>query len=457
MHNALVYTSALVILCGCIGSSYKPPHHAMPTSFSSSSTAQQNEPESSWWKQFEHTALTHLIEQAVADNYDLKQAMQRIEQARARYQVASSQLFPQAAMVGDVTRSLNKNPCADSADRSTFFRWGFDGIWEVDFWGKIWHGKQAGYYAFESHIEQMRLVHLVIIAEVAQTFINLCSIYKKIALQKNILQYNQAIINLTNNAVVSGLENISSWHQTMREQDQARSTLADFCAEFAQLKHKLAFLCGHNPQDFSLPDSWLKSIPLAHTTIATGLPSDLLRRRPDIRQAERELAMTHALVNQSVAQWFPSFTIFGGVGHEASTPLPFFSNESLTWSIGPGIRWPILQFGRISAQVAERKAAEKEALITYSSRVTRALQEVEDFLAGYRQAQISLDHAQQAYCHSIAIKKLEHERFSRGLFSQRALLQTQKDAALAQILVADRTSLVSTNVVSLYKALGGGW
>ncbi len=200
-----------------------------------------------------------------------------------------------------------------------------------------------------------------------------------------------------------------------------------------------------------------QTVPLSHTELKIGIPSDLLRRRPDIRQKERELAARNELIGQAVAEWFPQFILFGNIGTSSSEGTQWFTPNSLRWYIGPSIRWPILNFGRIRSIIEERESIKRQAALEYSKTIINALKDVEDFLIAYLENNEQLSLLEQQLEYAKTEELLQKDRWCSGLTNKQTYLNASKN----RITVATNKVLVeqalSTALVGLYKSLGGAW
>ena len=450
----------IIIIPGCIGPKYVVPHHPLPSLYTQQHSATSCENTlANWWYHFNDPLLNSLIEKAIANNYNLRIALERIEQARAFYQFKKAELFPQLDVVSQVSRTRFSNVLAQTSflqnTNVSFFQLGFDGIWEIDVWGKIWRAKNARFFEFQAQIEQMRDIYLILLADVARTYVDLCVLQKRIHLLNRQIIIEKMLVALQTDLYNAGLSSEIELKIQQQQLATTQNTLKSLQTLYIQSHNQLGVLLGINPEGVKILPS--KKIPLSLTELATGIPSTLLRRRPDIRKVERQLAAANELVGQAIAEWFPSFSLLGSIGSETSKGSDWFLGKSLTWSIGPSIRWPLINFGRIKAHIAERESIKRQAILEYSQTIIQALQEVEDFLAAYFNNKEQYNILKQKLEEASREQQLVNFKFKSGLSNQLAALQAEKNRIFIELEFTTAQQQLSINLIALYKALGGGW
>lgn len=458
--NVFVLTLLLFFLPGCVWKKYCPPSHPAPQQFSNLCTAGVGNPVCDWWRQFCDSQLNKLIDQAIETNYDLGIALEKIEESRAFYKIKRAELFPQIDVAGAVRTTKFSERVEQffslMGKRVSFFQIGFDAFWELDVWGKIWREKRARYHAFEADIEDMRDVYIMLLADVARTYITLRSLEAQRALLCERLDNDIQLVCLQEDRFSSGLNSYVEVAQQKQVEFTTQAAIRSVQIAFVQTRNQLAVLLGKNPEDLCLA-SLPNTVPRYCGSVEVGLPSTLLRRRPDIRRAERLLAASYQLTGQAIAEWFPSFALLGSVFTEASKGSDWFKNGSITWQIGPTVRWPLINFGRIKAQVDTRKSQERQAELTYSKTVITAFKDVEDFLVAYfknkEQTAFFCEKLKQAALQ----KQLVHDRYVGGLADQLENLNAEQSRIQVELEYIRAVQVESVTLVSLYKALGGGW
>ncbi len=450
----------IVLLPACIGPKYQKPTHQFPNIFKHSCTDSTQEPFSKWWYQFNDSTLNNLIEQALENNYDMRIAIERIEESRALYQFKQAQRFPQIDGIGAARRTRFSKSLAQTSflqnSNVSFFQLGTDAFWEFDFFGRLRKERNAQFFAFQAQIEATRNVSIILLAEVAQIYINLCSFSKKIDLLKQKISLDNKLVTLQTDLYTSGL--VSQINVVTQQQILAtdRDKLERLIIDYNRTLHQLAALLGMNPEELSLAPL-RKSIPLSTYTITTGIPSDLIRRRPDIRQAERTIASKNESVAAATAEWFPRFTLFSGLSSEASNGSSWFTGNSLSWFIGPSFRWPIINFGRIKANINVEESKRRQAILTYSNSIINALKDVEDFLVSYCHNKEQLLILAEKYKQAFQQERLNKYKFKAGLTNMLNVLNARSNLINVALEIAQASQNLSNSLVGLYKALGGGW
>lgn len=449
-----------LVIPSCMVPRYKRPDYPMPKIFHIPCKSSMTEPLQDWWRQFNDATLNGLIEQAVNANYTLAIAVEKIEEFRAQYQFKKSQLLPQIDVIGAARHTRFSKALAQTSylqnPNVNFFQLGTDAFWELDFWGKLRHERTAQLYTLEAQIEQMRNVYIMLIADVARAYVDLCSVKQKIKLQKEKIAIEKELSLLLQDRFIAGISNEIS---LLRQEQNLGAALAEFeelKISFAHIKNLLAVLLGQNPEDISFCQL-SAHVPLSMYKLATGIPSDLIRRRPDIREVERQLAAAHELLGASIADWFPRITLFGRLTTESSTGKKWFYGDSLSWYIGPSIRWPLINFGRIKAMIHVQESRQRQAALRYSNSIINALKDVEDFLAAYCYSKEELLITSKRYEQAVLEEQLTGDQFQAGLANKLVYLEAQRNRVQTALLVTEIAQAVSQSLIGTYKALGGGW
>lgn len=461
MMNYKLFLGIIVFIPACIGPKKKIPHHEFTPAFIHQHNACSVEPMREWWKQFNDCTLNELINTTLNTNYDLRIAAEKIEQFRARVSFKTAQLFPQIDGILEVSETGVSKQLAQTSflDKKTvsLFRFGFDALWEIDLWGRIWRARKAELYAMQAQVETMRLVYITLIADVAGTYVDLCTLQQKIVLTDQLVTIEHRLTQLEKELFEAGLTSEIRVAQQRQLQMDTYDQLLTLHKHKTYTYHALALLLGIQPENISHNLCCAQQIPLVNAQLKVGLPSDLLRRRPDIRKAENELAQAYELIGQAIAQWFPSFTLFGFLDSTSSSSSGWFNAGSLSWNIGPAIRMPILNFGRISAQIKEQESVKRQAALNYSQTIITALKEVEDALVGYFTAQKQRILLQEKVDYAHLEESLVYDRQQSGLSNELQLLRTQKNRITTQLELTNIERNLSIYFITVYKALGGGW
>jgi NodT family efflux transporter outer membrane factor (OMF) lipoprotein len=472
-----------------VGANYKPPKTDVPAKFSESfngttATQPSTRPVASvdvtrWWEAFNDATLNSLVDRATRNNLDLRVATARIVEARAQRGVSGAGLWPEVDLGGRYTHNrqsrngigIGNSGGATGAGGSTtsiplfsresnLYQVGFDSTWELDVFGGIRRGIEAANADIQSAIENRRDVLVTLLGDVARNYVELRGAQRQLAITNDNLRAQQETLELTRQRFRAGL---TSELDVVRAQAQVESTASQVPTLEAQVRqsiHQLGLLTGQPPGALSDELTPAQPLPISAPApdVPVGLPSDLLRRRPDVRRAERNLAGATARVGEAVADYFPRFSLTGSYGLQSQKSQNLFNyKDSNYWSIGPSARWPILDWGRIRSNVAVQNARTEQALAQYQSAVLQSLKDVEDALISYdreRQRWVVLNNAVAANRRAV---ELSNELYSRGLIDFLSVLEAQRDLFASESQLVQSETAVSSNVVALYKALGGGW
>lgn len=450
---------------GCSGvrhlHTFKPPETDMPASFKAAHARGNFESEFDWWHHFRDAQLNRLIDIALENNYDIQIADEKITELYDTYRVQFARFFPSINLTTNIDRiGLPRDIPFFRNDGlrnpSTFYQAGFYTFWEIDLWGRIAHAKNAAYYDMQAQAETLHDTMLTILSEVARTYIQICAVNEQINLYKNLLQVAQDYLALETDLYGAGLDNQVPQLQEDIDVDQVNQQLVILNSQKNQLINSLAYLLGEYPQDFRF-DASRATIPVSAKKPQPGLPSQLLTRRPDIRRAEQNLAAAFERVGQAQADWFPQFSLLATANSIAQNTCQWFKPGSLLWIFGPSFNWPIITFGQITYQVKATESAERQACLAYAQTVTNALKEVENYLIAYFQATQESDIIRAKLEAARAQVALYSDRFCAGLDSKLTQLQAIKNQLTIEIEYSQSMQNVSTSLVALYKALGGGW
>jgi multidrug efflux system outer membrane protein len=340
------------------------------------------------------------------------------------------------------------------------YQMGFDASWELDIWGQVRREVEAAGDNIDAAVENRRNVLVSLLGEVATTYIQYRGFQRELAIANENIGVQKYTLGITQQKATAGLTGTTQL-EVSQAQALVYSTEAQVPAleqDMKQTAHKLAVLLGESPDALLADLATTKPIPDARIPdVPMGLPSDLLRRRPDIRNSERLLALSTANIGVAVADLFPQVTLSGAFGIDSSTFSGVTNYGNRSWSIGPAISWPIIDWGRIRSNIQVQNAIQEQAYLTYQETVLNALQEVEDSAVAYSREQVrrkSLSDAVEA--DKIAVN-LATQRYNAGLTDFLSVLVTEQNLFSAEDALVQSEETVSANLVALYKALGGGW
>jgi NodT family efflux transporter outer membrane factor (OMF) lipoprotein len=424
---------------------------------------------SNWWRVFDDPVLDNLVEKAYQQNLSLQIAGIRIYEARAQLGIAVGNLYPQQQ---SASGDLSNNKISTSTDTpfidSNFnaLRLGFDAAWELDVWGRFRRSVQSGVANLEATIASYDNVLVSLTAEVARTYIVIRTLEKQVVVAVNNVKLQERSLRIAEVRFKEGA--VSELDVT-----QAKSLLSDTQALVPRLEsslrraqNALAILLGVLPGTLTEMLIGLAEIPVASEAVIIDIPNNLLRRRPDIRLAELQIATQSPQIGIAKANLYPQFFLFGNIGWRSSDTNSvsvqnslgdIFSYKSLFWNAGPGFNWNILNYGRIRNSVRVEDARLQELVVNYKDTVLNAQREVEDAMVAFtrsKEEERFLKDSVTAAQRSVELSLLQYRE---GLVDYQRVLDSQRFLATQEERLTLVSGQVSTDLVATYKALGGGW
>jgi len=426
---------------------------------------------SDWWIVFNDPALNELIGAAYQQNLTLQIAGLRIYEARAQLGIAFGFQFPQTQQgVGSASlNQLSKNaPNAANADRYySNYDIGLDAAWELDIWGKFRRGVQSSVANLEATIANYDDILVSLTGEVARTYIVLRTSEERLAVARQNVEIQKRSLDIAEVRFKAGAVTELDVSQARALLSSTRASLPGFATDVRQAKNALAILLGKLPGEIDAMLAGPGLIPKVPAEVAVGIPAELLRRRPDIRFAERQLAAQSARIGFAKADLFPHFSLFGSWGFQTSGQTDFRSNnaqfsdlfkaDSITYATGGGFNWDLFNYGRITNRVRVEDARFQELAVNYEDTVIRAVQEVEDAMTGFLNSQDAVFYLADAVKASKRAVDLSLIQYREGLVDYQRVLDTQRDLTTQQDNLVATAGSVGTNLVALYRSLGGGW
>jgi NodT family efflux transporter outer membrane factor (OMF) lipoprotein len=461
--QSAILLSCLVLLAGCkVGPSFKPPQTPVPKEWTGPlppSATQAEQDLALWWTQFNDPMLTSFVNSAIESNLDLQLAQARIRQARAARGVARGGLGPNVNAVGSFNRGQSPGLAAANTFGPTtnMYQAGFDAAWELDVFGGVRRSVEAANADLLAAIESRRNLLVTLTAEVAVNYIDLRSLQQEILIAQDNLKGQQHSADVTRQrfqgGFVSGLDvaNADAQVATTAAQIPVLETAVQ------QMIYSLSVLLGREPGALLADLSAAASIPAAPPAVPVGVPSELLRRRPDIRQAEAQIHGTTARIGVATADLFPKLSLSASIGREANKFSSLSDRVNRFWSVGPSASWNLFATGRNLSNIELQKALEEESLITYRQLVLAALQDVENALIASAKEQEHRKALIDAVAANRRAVRLSTELYTQGQTDFLNVLDAQRSLYASEDALAQSTRTVSTNLVALYKALGGGW
>jgi NodT family efflux transporter outer membrane factor (OMF) lipoprotein len=456
--------AALLTCAGCfaVGPDYQAPDIAAPPEWSQDLRAGVNasEPEvetlATWWTTLGDADLSTLIARARVENRDLKQAQARIREARARRGIAAAGLFPSLDIAGSATVNRSSEDSGLGLRRE-LYRTGFDASWEIDVFGGVRRSIEAAQGDLEASVADYQDVLVSLLAEVALNYVEARTFQAQLQVVEENLTAQAETLQLTEWRLVAGLVSDLDVEQAKANLESTRSQLPTLRSNIEAAKNRLAILLGVFPGALESQLAARKPIPEPPLAVAVGVPAEALRRRPDVRRAERQLAAQTARIGVATADLYPKFSLPGSIGLEALSTNHLFSGSSRVWSLAGSFTWTVFQGGAIRQNIEAQNALQEQALQQYEATILTALEEVESSLVAYAEEQdrsAILTEATQAAQRAVALAR---DQYASGLIDFQAVLDAERSALSFQEQLVQSRGQVASNVISLYKALGGGW
>ena len=458
MSKSTAIVLSLLLTAGCaVGPNYRRPSVRVPGEFRTVDERVSNAAslvDRPWWEIFSDPALKTLIDEAVRNNYDLRIATGRVEEFRARAGIERSQYFPQIQYQGEWSRGRESEFVLPRAATGNLSAVNLGLSWEIDLWGRIRRLSEAALAQYLSTQEAQRGVLLSVVSEVAQRYFELLELDQRLAIARRTTDAFQGTYELFDRQFEGGLASELEVSRGEAALKSASATIPDLERQIVAKENLICLLLGRNPGPIPRGNGLTgQALP---PEVPSGLPSALLERRPDVRQAEESLVAANAQVGAAIADFFPRISLtatFGG----ASPELTDLFGAGKAWSVAAGLAGPIFQGGRLKNQYDANVAVFEQARAQYESVVTRSFGEVSTALSAYgKLAAAEVDQARSVAAYRDAVR-LANIRYSGGLSSYVEVLDSEQQLFPAEnILVAIRLLRLQA-LVALYKALGGGW
>jgi outer membrane protein, multidrug efflux system len=474
----LATISSFLLLTGCaLGPNYHRPRVSVPKQWTvapARGTSSKPPETDAWWSSFRDPELDSLIGQAVKGNLDLKLALERVQEARAARGIARSGYFPTVAADVSAARlrggfnqgvvravpssnGTNASPSLISPFETNVFQGNLSASWEIDVFGGIRRGVQASIADVGAAEENRRDVLVILLGDVGNTYAQLRGFQRRLEIANNNIKTQQDTLDLTAARAKAGLATELDVSRAAAQLDTTKAVVPALLSGIDLAIHRLSVLLGEEPGALRTELEKIQPIPAAAPDVELGLPSDLLERRPDIRRAEAQLAASTARVGQAKADLFPRFVLTGTAGRQATQLHDLTLGVGNFFSVGPGISLPLFTGGRIRSNIAVQTSREQQAVISYRSTILGALEEVENALVNYSEEQERRDRLAESVEQSQLAVHLADEQYRAGLTDFLSVLEAQRDLYANEDQLVQSQTNVSTDLVALYRALGGGW
>ena len=457
-----------------VGPKYEPPKASVPDAYHQQADATGTNTDAAvarWWATLNDSELTALIDRAIKANLDLKIAASRILEARAARKVTRADLLPSVNSSvniehtrGGLTQGLfNPSPGRSGPSslltpfESSIYQIGFDASWEIDFFGGRRRALEAATADVTATAEARHDTLVSLVAEVARNYAELRGYQRRIVITNQNIELQHDSLELTSVRADAGLGTQFDVERQLAQLDSTRATVPALEAAQIQTIHRLSVLLGEEPGALLEELTAVKPLPTAPPSVPVGLPGDLLKRRPDVREAESRVAAETARVGVARADLFPKILLTGAAGRQGTEPSALTLGAGNFFSVGPAITMPIFTAGKIRGNIEAQKQRLDQALSQYQSTVLRSLEETEDALVAYGHEKDREEKLAASVEASRQATMLADELYTRGLSDFLSVLDAQRQQLSAEDDLAQSDTLVITNLVALYKALGGGW
>jgi NodT family efflux transporter outer membrane factor (OMF) lipoprotein len=462
--------TGMVGVGGCaVGPDYhRPPAHA-PVSWSSpmaNGLTNTATADSTWWKSFNDSELNSLIQRAAQSNLDLRVAEARLRRARAVRERSAADFMPAVDASASYARQLQSEnqpligalPLpANFPFEYNVYQAGFDASWEIDLFGGKRRALEAATAEWEGTMEARNDAMVSLLAEVARTYVELRGGQLRMEIARRDLKLQDEALELTRARFQTGLTSELDVTRSAALLASIRARIPPLITGVRAAMYGMAVLLGQEPGELVTELSPSMPVPPTPPEVPIGLPADLLRRRPDVRQAERQLAAETARIGVAKSDWFPKLSLTGDVGSESVTLAQAFKPGSLFWSLGPSLQWRALDFGRVRAEVRTQTAVQEAALATYEKVVLISLQEAENAVMTYAQEQNRHRELADEVAENRRSLDMAKSLYNAGRVNFLDVLDVRRSLYDSDDQLAVSDQAVSVDLIALYKALGGGW
>jgi NodT family efflux transporter outer membrane factor (OMF) lipoprotein len=418
-----------------------------------------------WWKSFRDFQLSSLVDRLVAQNLDLETAAERVIQSIAQRRVAASQGMPH--IEGQSSSTYNRQspngtlsllvPAPGASLEYALFHDGLTSSWQLDLFGRVRRAVEAADANTLATVENRHGVALAAVAELAQSYMLLRGTQNRLGIAKRNLRLAEENVELVNKRFGDGVATTLELAQARAQQATIAATLPPLRIQEAELINAIGLLLGYAPRALEAELHRSQILPRVPRKIPVGLPGSLVRRRPDVREAEARLHEATAQTGVAVANFYPDVTLNGAVGVESLRLSNLFSPSSSAFALGPSVSIPIFEGGQLRGTLALRESRQREAAIYFQKTVLRAWKEVDDALTAYREAQRRRADVGRSVTENQAALRAARQRYSEGAIDFLNVITTQAQLLQSENDLANNDTQIATNLVNLYRSLGGGW
>lgn len=442
--------------CTALGPDYTEPDVTVETSYIDSEAPLVNGSASldpRWWQYaFEDPLLNELTERALAQNLTLRSAGLRVLQSQQQLAIAIGNQYPQQQQITALAQREQ-----ESGSRFSEYNLGFNLAWELDFWGRFSRQVESASAELDASVANYDDAQVELIAQVAQTYLTLRTFQNRLEIARKNIVLQEESLRIAQAKADAGDTSELDVDQAITLLENTRAQVPAFETSVQQTKNALALLLGESPQAFNAMATSRGPIPSVRATVALGMPQDLLRQRPDVRAAERNLAAQSAQIGFAVTELYPHFSIGGSIGTNATETDDLFSNEGEAWSFFGSFEWNVLNYGRLESNVRLQDARFQQLLEDYRFTVLQAQVDVENAIVAYLNSHQQVEAYQAAVAAAQAAVEVSSAQYENGLLDYNTVITTLNSLRQQQDILAAAEGSVTTNLVQIYKSLGGGW
>src|SRR5215467_4697048 len=460
-HLPVVVVLICACLTGCkVGPNYRRPAVQVPGSFRDLSRDQQAQTQAAsyadlpWWQVFQDPQLQELIRTALKQNYDLQLATERINAARAQVSITRSALFPQVQGQADFLGGKDSS----SRTRFNFLTLSADAAFQLDFFGRLRRSTEAARAQLLATEDARQTVVLTVVSDIASDYFALLQLDLALEITHNTVDAQEASVNLTNFRVEHGVGTKLDVLQAQQTLDTANAQIPDLERQIAQEENAISILLGNYPQNVPRGRPLVEQ-PLP-PEVPAGMPSALLERRPDIRQAEQLLHAANAEIGVAKAQFFPQISLTGSGGGSFGRSSAFtslLSSQTGIWSYGAQVSQPIFTGGALRGNLRAAKSEHEQALIAYKRAIQHAFGDASDALIGYQKLHEVRVRQESTVADLQESVRLSNMRYRGGTTTYLEVLDNQRSLFSAELTLAQARGNEYQSLVQLYRSLGGGW
>lgn len=459
MHKRIAAAFAAALASACtVGPHYEKPEQPTPARFDQATAEATAEPAApKLWSAFGSAELDALIVRALAANTTIAQAGARYNESRALSGLSVYSWFPTVGTSAQREKAQfsSQDPLAPGGIRTDTYRAGFDASWEIDLFGGLRNEFRAFDRRVEARAASLADVQLAIVAETAQTWFSLVGARRTLALRREQLANLEDNVRILDARVRAGSSSALDYSQAEAQRRAVAASVPAAEAELVRQEQRLAVLTAWPIETLRANLSPTTEIPALPALVATGTPEQWMKRRPDIRAAERELAASYSDIGDQMAEYFPKITLLGGFGWTGTTQESIGDDAAERWSYGPSITWRIFDFGRIHQEVKAAEARRDGQLAAYQETVLKALEETENALAGFRAANQAEDELRLGAQAATEAARLARRRYEVGAGDFLAVLIAERQKLDFEDQHVQSETRRATALAAVYKALAG--